>query len=446
MARAPNVPNVSLSVAIVGSGPAGCYTAEALLKRCGADVAIDIIDCLPTPFGLVRAGVAPDHQSIKGVARRFEATAASPNVRLLGNIAVGWDISVADLVAAYDAVVLATGAPLDRTLGIPGDDLPGVIGSAAFVGWYNGHPDHAMLDVRLDCPGAVVVGNGNVALDCARILAKTPEELAASDIVAHARDELKESAVRHITILGRRGPHQVSFTRQELAEMGELARARPKVDPAQFPPEEADAALDPAQRKIVQTLRGFAGHAARETPVVIDFAFLARPLRIEGRKRVERLVVERTRLEGDRAVGTGETFAIPCGLVIPCIGYQTSPIPGVPFDETTGRFANTDGYIAPGLYTAGWARRGPSGTIGTNRADGDMVATAIATAGPAPGGRAGPAALDRLAAERRLRTTTLTDWRALDSAEVMRARGGAPREKFVALDHMLATIAATPAT
>lgn len=428
-----------LSVAIIGSGPSGCYTVEALLKRLGSEVRIDLIDRLPTPFGLVRAGVAPDHQSIKAVTRRFEKAATAAQVRYLGNLEVGRDVSLDELRGLYDAVVLATGAPLDRPLGIAGEHLTGVIGSAAFVGWYNGHPDHAALDVPLRHDRAVIIGNGNVALDCARILAKTSAELAASDIVAHARHVLADHPTRHLTLLGRRGPLQVAFTRQELVEMGELERAAPLVDPAAFPPEEADAAFDPGHRKVIATLREFAARApAPERPVTVEFRFFARPVEILGDGRVESIRVERTRLEGERAVGTGEMYELPCGLIIPCIGYLTSPIEGAPFDSAAGRFANTDGVIAPGLFAAGWARRGPSGTIGTNKDDGDLAAANAAAVQPA--GRLGPDGLDRLLAGRGVQVTSFSDWRTLDEAERSRARDPAPREKFVALTEMLETI------
>jgi len=245
-------------VAIVGSGPAGYYTAEACQKQFGDQVRVDIIDRLPVPYGLIRTGVAPDHQSIKGVSRRYEATALSDNVRFVGNVTVGTDVTIAELVNLYDAVVLATGAPADRTLGIPGDDLPGVVGSAAFVGWYNGHPDFADLAPVLSGPGAVIVGAGNVALDVARVLAKTGAEFAGSDIVGHALDLLDGATHERITILARRGPHQIAMTPKELGELGHLERAAPHVDPADLPPEADDAPLDPGLRKSVSHLRNFA--------------------------------------------------------------------------------------------------------------------------------------------------------------------------------------------
>jgi ferredoxin--NADP+ reductase len=426
-----------LHVAIIGSGPAGYYTAEGLLKSLGDDVSIDIVDRLPTPFGLIRAGVAPDHQSIKAVSRRYEATALTPNVRFVGNLTVGDGVTIEELTSLYHAVVIATGAPADRKLGVPGEDLPGVVGSAAFVGWYNGHPDFADLDPPLHAEGVAIVGNGNVALDVARLLAKTPAELEGSDIVRHAADALAGSRVRDVHIVGRRGPHQVSFTPKELGEMGHLSRARPIVRADDLPAIEADAALDPGLRKVVGFLRDFARIDADDRPVRVHFDFFSKPLAVEGDGRVERLLVERTVLTPDGgARGTGETRAIPCGMVVSCIGYRTDPIPGVPYDAALGRFDNREGRIAPGLYCVGWARRGPTGTIGTNRPDGFMVAEEIAADRPG-GKREGGAGLDRLAAARDLYLVTFRDWQKIDAAEIAAARSGAPREKFVRIPEMI---------
>ena len=428
-------------IAVVGSGPAGYYTAEACQKQFGDAVRIDIIDRLPVPFGLIRTGVAPDHQSIKAVSRRYEQVALSDNVRFVGNVTVGSDVSIAELCDLYDAVVLATGAPTDRPLGIPGDDLPGVIGSAAFVGWYNGHPDFADLDPPFDAGEFAVIGNGNVALDIARILAKESSEFEGSDIVAHALELLAKAPTRKVTIVGRRGPHQIGMTPKELGELGHLARARPVVDAADLPPESEDAALDPGQRKSVTHLRSFAAAASgngADKPVTIVFDFFARPVAIEGDGKVERLIAERTRLdENGAAVGTGETYTVPCGMVVAAIGYKTSPIPGVPYDDKLGRFTNENGRIGPGLYAVGWARRGPTGTIGTNRPDGFMVAEQIAADQPEPVGKQGRPGLDALLQARDVDAVTFRDWQKIDMAEIARARSGAPREKFVAVSDML---------
>ena len=425
-------------IAVIGSGPAGYYTAEALSKQFGEEVRIDIIDRLPTPYGLIRFGVAPDHQSIKAVSRRYEAVALSDNVRFAGNVTVGRDVTIEELQGLYDAVVLATGAPADRPLGIAGDDLPGVIGSAAFVGWYNGHPEFAKLSPPLDVEGAAVIGNGNVALDVARILAKSPAEFVGSDIIAHAFEALGNARIRKISIVGRRGPHQIAMTPKELGELGHLERASPHVDPADLPPESEDAALEPGQRKSVAHLRAFAA-APGDKPVTVEFDFFARPVAIEGEGKVERLIVERTRLTADGgAEGTGETYAIPCGMIVACIGYRTPPLPGIPYDERNGRFANVEGRISPGMYAVGWARRGPTGTIGTNRPDGYMIAEAIAADQPEPAGKAGRRGLDALLGERGVDVVTFRDWQKIEAAEAARAREGSPREKFVEIADMLA--------
>ena len=429
-------------VAIIGSGPAGYYTAEACQKLFGAKgqagVRIDVIDRLPVPYGLIRSGVAPDHQSIKAVSRRYEATALSDTVRFCGNVSVGRDLSVAELTGLYDAVVIATGAPADRPLGVPGADLPGVFGSAAFVGWYNGHPDFADLAPPLGGPGAVVIGAGNVALDVARILAKTGQEFGGSDIAAHAMAALGGHGIDRVTILARRGPHQIAMTPKELGELGHLSRAAPRVDPADLPPADSDAALEPGLRKSVALIRGFASAAVGKA-VMIDFDFFAAPVAIEGDGKAERIIVERTRLDDDgQAMMTGERYAVPASLVVSCIGYRTPPIEGIPYDERLGRFANVEGRIAPGLYAVGWARRGPTGTIGTNRPDGFMVADLIAADTADDSGRRGRAGLDELLAGRGVDLVTFRDWQSIDRAEIAAAREGSPREKFIRTEHMLA--------
>ena len=428
-------------VAIIGSGPAGYYTAEAAQKQWGDDVRVDIFDRLPVPYGLIRTGVAPDHQSIKAVSRRYEAVALADNVRFVGNVSIGPDVSIAELQGLYDAVVLATGAPNDRPLDIPGAALGNVLGSAAFVGWYNGHPQFAGLDPDLSGGTAVVIGMGNVALDVARILAKTRDEFAGSDIVGHALEALMASKIRRIVVLGRRGPHQIMMTPKELGELGHLARAVPRVDPADLPEEGEDALLEPGLRKSVNHIRGFAAipesHRA-DMPVEVEFDFFAAPHALTGTGKVAGIEVERTRIEAGRAIGTGEFYTVPADLVVSCIGYQTSPIEGVPFDERAGRFANDEGRIVPGLYCVGWARRGPSGTIGTNRPDGYSVIERIAEDIGGGSGKQGRAGFDALAEARGLDVVTFRDWKKIEEAETARARDGAPREKFVDVAEMIA--------
>ena len=428
-------------IAIIGSGPAGYYAAEAAQKRWGDEARVDIFDRLPVPYGLIRSGVAPDHQSIKAVSRRYENTALSDNVRFVGNVTVGSEVAIEELRSLYDAVVLATGAPHDRPLGLPGEELGNVFGSAAFVGWYNGHPQFADLAPDLSGETAVVIGMGNVALDVARILAKTRAEFDGSDIVAHALDALDRSKIGKVVILGRRGPHQIMMTPKELGELGHLSRACPRVDPADLPEIGEDALLEPGMRKSVTHLRGFAAipesHRA-DMAIEVEFDFFAAPLALEGEGQVAGVTVERTKVAAGRAVSTGESYTIPATLVVSCIGYQTSPIPGVPFDERAGRFANDEGRILPGLYCVGWARRGPSGTIGTNRPDGFGVIDKIVEDIGAGAGKLGSIGFDRLAAERHLDVVSFGDWKRIEEAEIKAAREGAPREKFVDVAAMIA--------
>jgi ferredoxin--NADP+ reductase len=426
--------------AIVGSGPAGFYTAEALEKAYGDQARIDILDRFPVPYGLIRFGVAPDHQSLKAVSKRYDKTAETAGVDFIGNVTVGRDLSISELLDLYDAVILATGAPHDRKLGIPGEDLPGVVGSAEFVGWYNGHPDFADLDPPLNGTHAAVIGNGNVALDCARILSKTRAEFEGSDIVAHALDALDHWAIRTITILGRRGPHQIAMTPKELGELGHLEAAVPLVDMADFPPVQADEPLEPGLRKSVSLLRGFAD-LAQDKPKHMVFDFFAKPVAIEGDAKAERIIVEKTVLDDKGAArGTGETYEVPASLVITAIGYSTSPIPGVPFEG--GKFVNEGGRIADRLYAVGWARRGPTGTIGTNRPDGYEVADLVAGAMPAgtTGDRAGAQGLKRRLESRGIMATDYDDWRKIEETETARARPGSPREKFVRPDEWMGVL------
>jgi ferredoxin--NADP+ reductase len=431
-------------IAIIGSGPAGYYTAEAAQKGFGEGVRVDIFDLMPVPYGLIRSGVAPDHQSIKGVSRRYEKTALSDNVRFVGNVAVGRDVSIPELRDLYDAVVLATGAPQDRPLDIPGAELGNVFGSAAFVGWYNGHPQFADLDPDLSGKTAVVIGMGNVALDVARILAKTPREFAGSDIVSHALEQLAASHIDRIVILGRRGPRQIMMTPKELGELGELERAAPRVEPRDLPEEAEDAILEPGLRKSVTLLRGFAAvpeHIRAEKRVAVEFDFFAQPVALKGSGKVEEIEVERTEVAAGRARGTGETYSIPASLVVSCIGYRTAPIPDVPFDERAGRFANDEGRILPGLYCVGWARRGPSGTIGTNRPDGyslvEKIREDIDSGALGRADKQGRAGFDALAEQRGLDVVTFRDWKKIEEAEEKAARDGAPREKFVDIEAMI---------
>lgn len=428
-------------IAIIGSGPAGYYTAEAAQKKFGDDVIVDILDRLPVPFGLIRFGVAPDHQSIKAVARRYEKVALTDNVRFVGNVSVGKDVTIDELQSLYDAVILATGAPNDRKLAIEGADLPGVYGSAAFVGWYNGHPDFKDLNPPLDGRDVVVIGNGNVALDVARILAKTRAEFKSSDIVEHALNAISASNIENITFLGRRGPHQIAMTPKELGELGRLENACPRVDIDDLPDELDDAMLEPGMRKAVTLLREFAAipeFYCADKKIDIQFDFFASPLAVEGDGKAERVIVEKTMLDKDlRSIGTGETYSIDASLVISCIGYQTPAIEGVPYEHGRGRFASNEGRILPGLYCVGWARRGPTGTIGTNRPDGYAIVDLVAEDIVESSAKSGRSGLDDLLKSRGVDVVTFRDWKKIEEAETARARDGAPREKFVDIEEMI---------
>ncbi len=431
-------------VAIVGSGPSGFYTADALL-RSGADCEIDILERLPTPYGLIRGGVAPDHQKTKNVTRAYERTALDPRVRYYGNVEVGRDIALDELRAMYDAVVLAVGSPLDRKLGIPGEDKRGVYGSAAFVGWYNGHPDFRDLDPLLDTPTVAVIGNGNVAIDCARVLVKTPEEMATTDIADHAAAAIHASPIRDVYLFGRRGPAEAKFTNVELREMGELEDCVPVVDPKQIPETvPADLALSDRDRRLrernLATLRAFAGMRREGASKRVHFAFYAMPVEVLGGERVEGLRLERTRVEDGRAVGTGDTFEIACGVVIAAIGYHGAPIEGVPFDARRGVIVSENGRVAEGLYAVGWIRRGPTGVIGTNKHDGDRAAEQILADYPQGSGRPGRAALEEQLRARGTRWVTFAEWQRIDQAEIANANPGAPRRKFTSVEEMLAVL------
>ncbi len=426
----------ALKIAIIGAGPAGYYTAEALTASpCGHTV--DIIDRLPTPFGLIRAGVAPDHQSIKAVAKRYTATAERDNVHFVGNLALGRDITLGELRTLYDAVVLATGAGGDRKLNIEGANLPGVIGSATFVGWYNSHPDFTDLNPNLHCGHVAVIGNGNVAVDVVRILAKTQEELAATDLAEHARPGLAGSKITDIYMLGRRGPEDAKYTPKEIGELAKLERARVLVDPADLPDASLDGTLEGPAKKTVPLLREIAANPRTDAEITIHLKFYARPMAVLGEDSVSGLRLERTARQDDGSVmGTGETFTLDAGLVIPAIGYLASRIEDVPYDPSQGAFINTDGLIEPGLYCVGWARRGPTGTIGTNKPDGSEIAKRIMDE-VQPSDKPGRAGLDGLIRDRGLKAVTFRDWTKIDAAEQAAAKQGAPRAKFSAIDDMV---------
>lgn len=431
-----------ISVAIVGSGPSGFYVAEALVKS-EADVEIDMIDRLPTPFGLIRAGVAPDHQSTKRVTRAYERTALNECVHYYGNVELGRDISIDELRATYDAIVLATGMPGDSKLGIPGDEKQGVIGSATFVGWYNGHPDFKHLNPNLETENVVVIGNGNVAIDIARVLVKTPEEMVEADLPKHVADAIQKAPVANVYMVGRRGPVEAKFTNVELREMGHLHNARAIIDPADLPEEVTGDWSDRDRRlreKNLESLKEFAGAPDAEKQKAVHFTFFASPVEILGGEKVEGIRFEKTRVANGRAEGTGEFFDIECGLVIPAIGYRLQPIPGIQVDEERGTIRNNDGRVSEGVYVAGWAKRGPTGVIGTNKPDGKTAAAEILE-DIQEGVKPGRAAFEATLQERNVRWISYTDWQQINDAEVANAPPGSPREKFVTVDDMLDLLA-----
>jgi ferredoxin--NADP+ reductase len=437
-----------LRVAIVGAGPAGFYAAGHALAA-ERPVGVDLFDRLPTPFGLVRAGVAPDHPKIKSVVRIYEKTAAKEGFRFFGGVELGRDFHRGDLLERYHAIIYAIGAATDRRLGIPGEDLPGSEAATTFVGWYNGHPDHPDREFDLNCERVVVVGNGNVALDCARMLALSAEELRKTDTADHAIDLLASDAVKEIVILGRRGPAQAAFTNPELLELGELEQADVIVDPADVELDEASQAwLDSEEanktaRENVRILREYAAREPAGKPKRIMLRFLTSPVELQGNARDERIVVERNRLEAREdgslaARPTGERDTLACGLVLRSIGYKGIAIPEVPFDERRGTIPNVAGRVVDGEhhltgeYVTGWIRRGPSGVIGTNKKDGQEAATSLLE--DAEGGLLNAPANDGdiadLLAERGVEPVSWKGWERIDAHEQELGAGVRPRVKL----------------
>jgi ferredoxin/flavodoxin---NADP+ reductase len=448
----------ALRVAVVGSGPAGFYAADALLKSEDPTVEVDVIDRLPTPWGLVRLGVAPDHENIKAVSRAFEKTAARPGFRFFGNVEVGRDVTHDELVSIYDAVVYSVGAQTDRRLEIPGEDLPGSWPATAFVAWYNGHPDFEELEFDLAHARAVVIGNGNVAVDCVRMLALTAGELAPTDTTDAAVEGILGSGLEEIVMLGRRGPVQAAFTPPELKELGELAGADVIVDPQDLeldPGSERELEADRERaRRNLDLLREYAAHepAGKQRRVILRF--LASPVAILGEDRVEAIEVVRNELveENGRIVArpTGETERIECGIVLRSVGYKGVPLPGVPFDEAAGTIPNDQGRVegAERTYVAGWIKRGPSGVIGTNKKDATETVERLledARAGAFSG--AGTGNLEELLEARGVEFVSYPGWQAIDAAE--RAAGeplGRPRVKLGTWARLLETGRRIPPT
>jgi len=452
--RNPGTQDNPLQVAIVGGGPAGFYAAEALIQSATA-VRVDMFEHLPSPFGLVRYGVAPDHPKLKQPIRVYQEIAESPLFRFLGNVTVGRDVSVRELQDCYHAVLFACGAQTDRAMGVPGEYLPGSHAATEFVGWYNGHPDYRDLVFDLSQDTAVVIGQGNVAVDVCRILAKTADELRHTDIAKHALEVLAESKVRDIYMIGRRGPAQAKFTHPELRELGELADCDPIVDPRdlELNPASREELADRTNRAAIKSYEVLQAIAARPPPAHrrrCHFEFLKIPIELIGDGRLQRILLMGNRLVGEPgrqvAEATGDMQELACGLLFRSIGYRGVAISGVPFDAARGVIPNRDGRVTdggtvvPGLYVTGWIKRGPTGIIGTNREDSVFTVNSILTDLKLRDSAATPGT-DRvfaLLADRGIRTVTYGDWQKIDAAEILRGQPAAkPREKFTRLKEML---------
>jgi ferredoxin--NADP+ reductase len=450
----PGSPDNPLLVAIVGSGPSGFYATEALIKS-GLTVKIGMLERLPAPYGLVRNGVAPDHQKLKQAIQLYDKIAESDQFNFLGNVTVGRDVSVEELRKTHHAVIFTCGAESDRKLGVPGEDLSGSYTATEFVGWYNGHPDYRNREFDLSHEVAVIIGQGNVAADVARILAKTVDELKHTDIAQHALDVLAESKIRQIHVIGRRGPAQAKFTPKELREFGELQNCDPVVNPDDLVLNDAsklelEDKSNAGNLKVYQLFREFSERPSPSKNRRCHFRFLLSPVELRGAGKLQKIVFEKNALSGEpmnqSARGTGEKFEMEAGILFRSIGYKGVPVPGLPFDEKRGVLPNKDGRITdngsvlPGLYTAGWIKRGPTGIIGTNRAD--SVATVESLLADLPGlgdsDKTGSAGLLSLLKDRNVRYVTYPEWKKIDAREIeLGTPKGKPREKFTYVGEML---------
>ena len=449
-----------MRVAIIGSGPAGFYAAEALLRRTDTVVHVDMFDRLPTPYGLVRGGVAPDHQSIKAVTRVYEKTAARPTFRFLGNVCLGQDVTVEELRRHYHQIVYAVGNEDDRRLGIPCEGIARCTPATVFIGWYNGHPDYRHAQIDLSVERVAVVGNGNVAIDTARILLRTPAELEKTDVAAHALEALRHSRVREVFILGRRGPEQASFTPPELKEFGEME----DVDTIVAPEELAgciipEAAGNTQQEKNLKILQSYAARPPGTRAKKLHLRFRVSPTEIiagaDG--KVAGLVLEKNRIKVQpdgtaSARGTGETETLEVGMVLPAIGFAAKRIDGVPYDEKAKIIANEDGRVVDPAsrtvianeYVVGWARTGPQGLIGSHKGASAHVVEHMTADGAGLEGRELPEreAIDALLRGRGVQIVSFDDWKRLDDVEVARGeRRGAPRDKIADVGAMLEVLA-----
>jgi ferredoxin--NADP+ reductase len=448
----------SLRIAVVGSGPAGFYAAEALLAN-ETPTLVDVYDALPAPFGLVRYGVAPDHPKIKNIIARYEKTAAHPGFAFFGNVTVGKDITVQEMRRFYDAIIFSNGAQTDRRLGVPGEDLAGSYTATEFVAWYNGHPDYQDREFDLSHECAVVIGQGNVAVDVARILCKTVDELKNTDITARTLEVLAESRVREVRMIGRRGPVQAAFTPPEMKELGELEDCDLVVDPAELELNDASKAeLEVLKwREAIKNYELLKEAAAREPSGKarrLLIQFYRGPRELVGASRLDGVILEKNTLSGEagkqKASGTGVTELVPCGVLFRSVGYRGVALAGVPFDEKNGVIPNVEGRVVEngqplsGLYAAGWIKRGPSGIIGTNKPDSFETVKSLVADLPALARCAEPSRESLLAflRSRGIRVVSYEDWRRIDAAEVERGTAiGKPREKFLSVDEMLGVLA-----
>ena len=414
-------------VAIVGAGPAGYFAAQALqnLQTEELQFSIDMIERLPTPWGLVRSGVAPDHPKIKTVSKVFEKVANAGNFRLFGDVELGTDISIEQLKDMYDAVVIATGSAIGKKLGIPGEDLPGSISSAEFVPWYNAHPDFHDIEVPLDCQTALVIGAGNVAMDVARMLALEPSELDATDTADHAIAALKESRIREVVISARRGPEHAAFTSPELRELPKLEHtnvlmAKSDIEAAMV---RAGAEIEKDTKSNLDAMLLISEKEATSHARTMKFQFLATPVEIKGSDRVEEVIFQRT--------GGDEKFSIKCGLVITAIGYEAASIPGIPYER--GKVVNNEGRVGENMYVVGWAKRGPSGVIGTNKSDASDVMKLLIE--DLSGAKSSGDITDLLTHKNHV---SQVKWEAINASEVAAGeRLGKPRKKFVRREELL---------
>ncbi|MGB0468582.1 MAG: FAD-dependent oxidoreductase [Pontibacterium sp.] len=435
-----------IHIAIIGSGPSGCYIADMLSKK-RSDIQVDVYDRLPTPFGLVRTGVAPDHQGTKNIVQQFERTFLRENVRFAGNVTIGRDVSYQALKTHYDLIAVTTGAQEDRTTDIEGEKLQGVYGSGAFVGWYNNHPDQDHLKPALDGTGIAIIGNGNVALDIARVLAKTDSEMEGSDISPDVASAIATSPVTDIYLIGRRGPVEASFTAAALNEFNMLERCVPLVDPAQIPaalPDDMNPVTALMVGKKLEFLRTFAANQPDDKPLRLHFLFYATPVEIlDDKGRAGGLRLAKNHLINKQPQATGETFDLPVQTVISAIGYHSQPIIGMPFDEKKGIVSHQDGLIEESVYAAGWCKCGPQGVIPTNRVDAMAIAKRMITdleARPLAGTKSGFREISQLLQRHHIRVVSFEDWQTISAAETASAADNRTRKKFNSINEMLAIL------